>query len=137
LVPHGEAHDWNSAMMDLGATICTARAPKCLICPLRADCAAAPIDAATLDVLRKKWAKEPSPQAALKFERTTRYARGRIIDRLRELPPGQAISLLDLHADLKPQLAERTPTEVQTIVTALQRDGLVTVDSYEQIRLRE
>lgn len=137
LVPSGEAHDWNSAMMDLGATICTARAPKCLICPLRADCAAAPIDAATIETLRKRWAQAPSPQSALKFERTTRYARGRIVDRLRELPPGQAISLLDLQADLRQQLGERTPTEVQALVTALQRDGLVTVDRHERIRLRE
>jgi len=137
LVPSGEAHDWNSAMMDLGATICTARAPKCLICPLRADCSAAPTDAATIETLRKRWAQAPSPQSALKFERTTRYARGRIVDRLRELPPGQAISLLDLQADLRPQLGERTPTEVQALVTALQRDGLVTVDRHERIRLRE
>ena len=28
-VPKGRGHDWNSAVMDLGATICTARAPKC------------------------------------------------------------------------------------------------------------
>ena len=34
-VPPGAAHDWNSALMDLGATLCTARAPKCLVCPLR------------------------------------------------------------------------------------------------------
>jgi A/G-specific adenine glycosylase len=32
-IPAGRGHDWNSAMMDLGATICTARAPKCLLCP--------------------------------------------------------------------------------------------------------
>ena len=44
----GTAHDWNSAMMDVGATICTARAPKCLLCPLRAGCVAAPVDAAAL-----------------------------------------------------------------------------------------
>ena len=36
-LPAGSAHDWNSAMMDVGATICSARAPKCLICPLRDD----------------------------------------------------------------------------------------------------
>ncbi|HKU81484.1 MAG TPA: A/G-specific adenine glycosylase, partial [Candidatus Tumulicola sp.] len=33
LAPRGQAHDWYSAMMDAGAAICTARAPKCLICP--------------------------------------------------------------------------------------------------------
>ena len=45
LVPPGRAHDWSSAMMDLGGAVCTARAPKCLLCPLQADCAAAPVDA--------------------------------------------------------------------------------------------
>jgi A/G-specific adenine glycosylase len=30
--------DWNQALMELGATICTPRSPKCTICPLRDDC---------------------------------------------------------------------------------------------------
>jgi len=32
--------DWAQALMDLGATICTPKAPSCLLCPLRDDCAA-------------------------------------------------------------------------------------------------
>ena len=40
LVPHGRAGDYNQALMDLGATVCTPRAPACDICPLRALCAA-------------------------------------------------------------------------------------------------
>jgi A/G-specific adenine glycosylase len=32
--------DWNQAMMELGATICTPRAPKCLLCPVAKYCAA-------------------------------------------------------------------------------------------------
>jgi A/G-specific adenine glycosylase len=32
--------DWAQALMDLGATICTAKAPKCARCPWQADCAA-------------------------------------------------------------------------------------------------
>ena len=136
IVPHGKAHDWTSAMMDLGATICTARAPKCLLCPLRDTCAAAPIDSVQLDKLRKRHARKRSPQAALKFEHTTRYARGRIIDRLRELPPGKAISLLDLHRDLTSQLNGRTVEEVDTIVGALSREGLVTIRK-NKMRLKE
>ncbi len=31
--------DWNQAVMELGATLCTPRKPKCLACPLRVDCA--------------------------------------------------------------------------------------------------
>ncbi|HUQ13755.1 MAG TPA: A/G-specific adenine glycosylase [Novosphingobium sp.] len=39
LTPTDRAGDFAQAMMDLGATICTPRDPRCLLCPLRADCA--------------------------------------------------------------------------------------------------
>jgi A/G-specific adenine glycosylase len=32
--------DWNQAMMELGATICTPRAPQCLLCPVAKFCRA-------------------------------------------------------------------------------------------------
>jgi len=40
ITPDLRAGDFAQAMMDLGATICTARNPACGICPLREDCAA-------------------------------------------------------------------------------------------------
>jgi A/G-specific adenine glycosylase len=40
LTPAERAGDFAQAMMDLGATICTPRQPKCLLCPLREGCAA-------------------------------------------------------------------------------------------------
>jgi A/G-specific adenine glycosylase len=133
-VPPGLAHDWNSAMMDLGATVCTARAPKCGVCPLAAACAAAPVDAAALEAARKLSARPRSPQAGMRFEQTTRYARGRIVDRLRELPPGAGISLLDLHRELRPQLGERSLDEVAGVVGALVRDGLVEGEGEYRLR---
>ena len=30
---------WNQALLDLGALVCTARTPKCEVCPVRASCA--------------------------------------------------------------------------------------------------
>jgi A/G-specific adenine glycosylase len=39
LVPAGEAGDWNQALMELGATICTP-APRCEACPVRGLCVA-------------------------------------------------------------------------------------------------
>ena len=36
--PPGRAADFNQATMELGATVCTARAPRCGACPLRAGC---------------------------------------------------------------------------------------------------
>ena len=40
LVPPGQAGDYNQALMDLGATVCTPRAPACERCPVRGLCAA-------------------------------------------------------------------------------------------------
>ena len=136
LAAPNRAHDWNSALMDLGATICTARAPKCMLCPLRDACAAAPIDPAALEAARAKFAKPPAPQNAIAFERTTRYARGRVVDRLRELPPDQRISLLDLHACLAATLPGRSVDDVRAVVSSLARDGLV-ADEREGISLRD
>ena len=41
LVPRGESADWNQALMDLGASYCAARAPRCPLCPVRRSCALA------------------------------------------------------------------------------------------------
>ena len=41
LAPERRAGDFAQAMMDLGATICVPRAPKCVLCPLRQSCRAA------------------------------------------------------------------------------------------------
>ena len=127
LLTRGEAHDWNSALMDLGATICTARAPKCLICPLRAHCRAAPIDAGRLEAARRMHRPARSPQEAIPFERTRRFARGRIVDQLRDLPPGRAISLLDLQAALHPAFKHGAHNMEDALAT-LVRDGIVRRD---------
>ena len=36
--------DFNQALMDFGATLCTARKPKCLLCPMRDGCVAYPFN---------------------------------------------------------------------------------------------
>ncbi len=38
LLPAGQAGDWNQALMELGATICTPARPRCLLCPIRGSC---------------------------------------------------------------------------------------------------
>jgi len=125
LVPGGGGFAFNSALMDLGSTLCSARAPKCLICPLRDACVAAPVDAATLAALAARHAPRRTPQERLRFAETTRYVRGRVIDRLRALPPGDGISLLDLHGDLVAVLPHHDAASVEAVVAALQRDGVV------------
>jgi A/G-specific adenine glycosylase len=44
LVPHRRAFDFNQALMDFGAMLCTARKPKCLICPMASHCSAYPFN---------------------------------------------------------------------------------------------
>ena len=40
LLPHGQAGDYNQAVMDLGATLCTPRTPLCPLCPVINYCQA-------------------------------------------------------------------------------------------------
>ena len=40
LLPRGRASDFNQAMMDLGATLCAPRRPRCDLCPWASECRA-------------------------------------------------------------------------------------------------
>ena len=40
VLPAKRCGDFNSALMELGATVCTPRSPKCLVCPVRDHCEA-------------------------------------------------------------------------------------------------
>jgi A/G-specific adenine glycosylase len=62
LVPQRRAGDFAQAMMELGAVLCTPRAPRCVLCPWRTDCAAAALGIA-----------ETLPAQTGKPERPTRY----------------------------------------------------------------
>ncbi len=133
LLPKNRAHDWNSAMMDLGATICTARKPKCAECPLRAACAAAPHGEAEISRSSQARivAKRQGPQARLPFPKTRRYVRGRILDHLRTLEPGAVV----LPADLVARVDFSRGYSFDEIVDGMERDGLVVRD-LGGIRLR-
>jgi A/G-specific adenine glycosylase len=62
LVADDRPGDWAQALMDLGATICTPKSPKCLLCPLQQDCAA-----------WRTGAPETYPRKGAKAERPHRY----------------------------------------------------------------
>ncbi len=53
-LPKGEAGDFNQALMELGATVCTPSSPSCLLCPVRAGCAG-------VDAPERYPAKAPKP----------------------------------------------------------------------------
>ena len=44
LVPRRDAFDFNQALMDFGATVCEARKPLCLVCPMARMCRAYPFN---------------------------------------------------------------------------------------------
>lgn len=43
LVPKKKFYNYNQALMDFGATVCTAKKPLCLTCPMREVCTAYPV----------------------------------------------------------------------------------------------
>jgi A/G-specific adenine glycosylase len=64
--PPGRAAQFNQATMELGATVCTARRPRCEACPLRGWCGGPhPVVAA----------RRPSER----FEDSNRWVRGRVV----------------------------------------------------------
>lgn len=70
ITPDKRAGDFAQAMMDLGATVCTARAPRCLLCPLAGPCKA-----------RAQGEPERLPVKAAKKAKPTRQGRAFWIER--------------------------------------------------------
>jgi A/G-specific adenine glycosylase len=77
LVARSRPRQWVNAVMDLAATICSARAPRCEICPLVGLCA----------TQGEEPVKPRTPTAP--FASTSRWLRGRLIAAFLEAP-GQA-----------------------------------------------
>jgi len=44
LIPKGKGYDFNQAIMDFGAIVCTARDPYCLLCPMKQICKTYPYE---------------------------------------------------------------------------------------------
>ncbi|MEP6955043.1 MAG: A/G-specific adenine glycosylase [Solirubrobacteraceae bacterium] len=98
--PGGRAGDFNQAMMELGATVCTARTARCGACPIAGGCASA----GQRPVRPARRAHRP------RFEDTNRWVRGRIVAALAAgegLPQGIA------------------PERLEPALDGLVRDGLV------------
>jgi A/G-specific adenine glycosylase len=127
LVDPARAGDWTHALMDLGATVCRPARPDCAGCPVRAWCAfegAGPRPPVSARVA----VSAPGRRATVPFESTTRWLRGRIVDRLRDVPPGTAVAFdgpLGLHA----------PEAVSAALASLAADGLVELDAFGAARL--
>lgn len=82
-VPEGQGWAWNQAVLDLGATICTARAAACSRCPVRAGCAWGAAGQAGPDPAVGT-AGVGGRQSA--FAGSDRQGRGQLVDALRQAP---------------------------------------------------
>jgi A/G-specific adenine glycosylase len=109
---------FNAGMMELGAVICTARKPRCEICPIAQSCA---------------WKSQGYPEHSgpkktvqKKYEGSDRQARGAVMKALRAAhSPVPATQLVTLWAD---------QAQLGRAITGLLTDGLIELiadDSYQ------
>ncbi len=132
VLPDGEAYNWNQALMDMGATICTSNNPQCTRCPLQQTCQAYTDmrqyslfpSGSVVRQLRKVAEKKTSYQAQ-PFTSSNRYFRGRIVAILRSLPGNERIPLALLGPRIKPEFCPDDLPWLQKIVAGLVRDGLL------------
>jgi A/G-specific adenine glycosylase len=73
LVYEPDAGAWNQALMELGATVCVPREPRCLVCPVRGACAA--LHAGTQAEL-PRLAPKAKPKEELRWALVARSADG-------------------------------------------------------------
>ncbi|WP_127463044.1 A/G-specific adenine glycosylase, partial [Paenibacillus elgii] len=83
LIPEGAAGDFNQALMELGALVCTPKSPSCLTCPVMAHCAgrAAGVEE-SLPVKTKAKPPRPERRYAVVIEGAAEHA-GRVLIRQR------------------------------------------------------
>jgi A/G-specific adenine glycosylase len=117
LLPRGRAYDWNQALMDLGATICTARAPRCDTCPVFSVCSSSGKMCKT---------RAPIPAKERVFNRVPhRVYRGRIIEVLRDNSRGMHVA--GVGKQIYKGFSKRNERWLTMLIRGLERDGLVTI----------
>jgi A/G-specific adenine glycosylase len=113
-VPADRPAAWTHALMDIGATICRKRSPRCADCPLAAKCRSATATAA-----RPTSTSLPARSASpVRFELTSRWLRGQILDRLRQARADQWVILDE-------PIGEHSRGRVAAAVAALEREGFL------------
>ena len=113
-LPARGADRWHHALMDLGATVCTSRAPRCAGCPLRPVCVSA--DRVPPPVPRRRQGS---------FAASDRRLRGRILGALRPARAGLS------PVYLRRRLAD---ARVPRLLAALSAEGLIERDG-RRVRL--
>lgn len=119
----GTGPTFSVALMELGATICTARAPECEVCPVRTHCAwqaaGCPAPTAAESAAARKRVQ--------KFTGTDRQVRGKIMAVLRAAPEPVTMSAIDA---VWPDAAQRSRA-----LFSLIEDGLAEQDEAGKFHL--
>ena len=119
LVPSGRPADWTHALMDLGATICRPRAPRCPSCPVRTWCRSSesPAERGDTDGVGADLPRAATVARA-PFESTSRWLRGRIVRDLSRIQIGAWTAI-------NSPIGDHDETAVTRALAALEADGLV------------
>lgn len=132
VLPAGEAYNWNQALMDLGAIICTSGNPQCTRCPLQENCLAysemrqhSLFPSGTVLRQLRKVAEKKADYQAQPFTSTNRYFRGRVVSLLRSLPADTRMQLAEVGPHIKPTYSEEDLPWLQKLIDGLAKDGLV------------
>jgi A/G-specific adenine glycosylase len=142
---------WTHALMDIGATVCRPARPSCGSCPAQPWCRSAGATPARAEAAstrptstratvahatgRRATATHATDRvpsrarpAAVPFEQTTRWLRGRLVDRLRDAAPGEALTV-------DGPLGAHSAEAVARALAGLARDGMVELDAAGRARL--
>lgn len=126
LLPQGRAWQWNSALMDLGATVCKPRNLDCATCPLREVCRSA---GQFLTGKASPTAVRRTPP--YRFEESNRFYRGRVLAMLRALPATEdvaaEIGLDELGRSVCADFDEEHLSWLRDVVGSLAKDGLAAI----------
>ncbi|HEX9549555.1 MAG TPA: hypothetical protein VF971_00530 [Candidatus Limnocylindrales bacterium] len=120
-VPADRPGHWTHALMDVGATFCRPRAPRCGACPARPWCRAAIEGTAEAPAkghgLRRRGDAAAAREPVAPFRSTSRWLRGRILDALRDAPG-------DAWASVSPPLGSHDGPALEAALSGLAREGL-------------
>jgi A/G-specific adenine glycosylase len=127
---------WTHALMDVGARVCRASVIECGSCPLEAWCRTAagrradasgalpasparPRTAAMAGQARRRGAHPTAVrEARVPYAASSRWLRGRLVDRLRDAPGSEWVRL-------EGPVGDHDPIAVADTIAALERDGLL------------
>ena len=122
-VPRDRPGDWTHAVMDVGATLCRPRRPDCGACPARPWCRYA--NASPAEPRRDGVPATAARDAPAPFRTTSRWLRGRILERLRDAAHGVWVVLDE-------SIGEHDQLAVERAARTLAQEGLLELDRYQQ-----